>query len=263
MRHFARAVELREDLTRRPGAGAATRVDLANSLYTLGYYNFRFGQSGEGFRCWDRALAEREAAARAAPENLTIATDLGGLFNDLGVKLAEAGRHREAVERFDSAVATLGRVLARDAERPRTRGVLAFGHAKRGWSLSRLNRHPDALADFGRALDLATPQQQTGIRLARAAVLARSGDHAGAAAEMDAVTKGGIKSPGERVAAARVLALEAARNPEAAADLRRRAVVLLREAVTGGYERLDLLKQDEDFAALHHDDEFRTLTSTK
>src|SRR5439155_12371789 len=131
---------------------------------------------------------------------------------------------------YAKAIATLEPVHRADPRLVAARQFLRSSHWGRAYTLVKIDRPAEALADWDRALALDDGSGRTDLRLGRPAALARSGDAAQALAEADELAAATL--PAARLyALACVYAVAAAKLPPAGADrAAARAVAALRRA---------------------------------
>src|SRR5439155_19768386 len=127
--------------------------------------------------------------------------------------------------------------------------------ASRAGDLLKLRRYTEALADWNTALEYDDSSRRSDLLLGRAECLARAGQPARAAAEIDAVLPQ-LGDAGDVYDAACVLALASAvKDDTAAADRHAaRAVAVLRQAFVRGYADIAHMLRDSDLDPLRQRD---------
>jgi tetratricopeptide (TPR) repeat protein len=222
-----------------------------------------------GLRRLGAALAATESAVHLLeklvadfPTVPAYALELGKSSTHLGEFLLLDGRPKAALGWYAKAITALEPMVARDARQALARRALRIAFQARARALTKLTRYAEALKDWDYAVALEPGPERTGLRLERAACLARGGSPALAVAEVSALTANARGPAGLFYNAACVCALAAAATKSEgplAGRYADRAVALLRRAVAGGFHDLAHLQKDQDLAALRPRKEFQTL----
>jgi tetratricopeptide (TPR) repeat protein len=178
-----------------------------------------------------------------------LCTCFGHLYSDGGDPAA-------GLPWYDRAVDGLAAVLKQQPNEASTRQALRRAHAGRARALGKLGRHADAVQAWDQALKADASPANAEIRLYRAAALARAGDPATAAAEVEALAAN-AKAP-VLVGMAHVHAIIAAVDPGSADRSATRAVALLRQAAAAGHIDFALTLADKDFHPLRGRADFGT-----
>jgi serine/threonine protein kinase/tetratricopeptide (TPR) repeat protein len=161
--------------------------DLAGCHHNLGSvyrYTRRFQEAETAFR---KALAVRRQLVRDHPQITELVVALGGSQCDLGNLARDTGKPADALDWHAQAIATLEAVRHREEQHATARLFLRNAHWGRARDLTALARYDKALMDWDRAIELDDGEHKIMLRLRRADTLIRSGDHARAVAEANAV----------------------------------------------------------------------------
>jgi tetratricopeptide (TPR) repeat protein len=264
---------------------ARTYRNLANVCGSTG----RFGLTLE----FDRtAITICEKLARDHPQILDFAIDYGSNCLSYGTALGAVGRREQGLEWLDRAVQVLTGANEREPRGTRAKQSLLETYRLRGERRFALGRYAGALDDLDRAISLnedwvrAYGDELRGglkgevraygdeLRALRAAVLARLGRYARAAAEVDALA--GARSTSPEVwyngactlamishGAGHDVALSEAERARRAATYATRAVAFLNRARMAGWFRvagnLEELRSDHDLDPLRHRADFQAL----
>jgi tetratricopeptide (TPR) repeat protein len=267
---------------------------LAHSHKTLGIHLREVGKREEAGDAYREAIRIYKALADSDPARPNFRRDLAESHLRMGLLLAALGRREEAGDAFREAIQLQQALVKAHPKVPRYRhdladsrhnlGVLFLALGKRAEAEAALREaarlytalaraHPDVaeyrrdLARSQKALNLLGPRgaDRNPERVARALALARSGDHAQAAAAAEDLVKG-TTSNALFYGAARTLAVCAAAVKDDAKLRERyaaRAVALLAELHEEGYfasvQNAARLKEDPDLALLRQRDDFRKL----
>jgi tetratricopeptide (TPR) repeat protein len=161
---------------------APHRRSLGDCLSALGQLLLEQGEAAQAEQALVGAVRHWKVAVRGSPTDATATRKLGGNACNLGLVQVLQGKHRQALANFDLAVRTLA-----GAQEKLGRKYLCNSHSGRALALRGLQRYALAVADLDRALALDDGTRRDELRLKRADVLARMGDHARAAAEARAL----------------------------------------------------------------------------
>jgi serine/threonine-protein kinase len=271
---YGHSIAITETLVQKYPENPDYQNELAKTKVNLGGLLGETQQWVDGEQLFQVALASQKELAERLPERIEITADLGGSEVDRGNFAKHKGEPSEAIGWFTSAVKTLESVLGREPRHGKTRHFLELAYEGRAECLTALGRDEEALNDWDRALQFGRDPPPQARRLARAATLARLGDHVPAVAE--AATVSGLDEGENAFLAARVYAISssAARADRALSSAERerlaqvyveRALELLLTAQRGGAfhtaDRYNDLKNSRDFEAVRACEGFRTLMS--
>jgi serine/threonine-protein kinase len=273
---YKQAITIQERVARTHPAVAEYRAALAASRTNLGCL----------YRATQRpALAEqllREAItfwgdlANARPEVAGHALGLAESSCELGFLLTEEGDLPGSLDWYGRAIDTSEQLLKSRLAHSEAWQLLSKAYGGRARALTRLNRIAEALADWDRAIK-AADSDRDGLRLGRAASLARAGKHTEAVAEAEALVAKIPKAPKARAilyAAACVYGqASAAVREDASLPVEQRdrraeeyaasAYALLRQAHAAGYfnepAAVAQLNEDANLAPLRSRADFKEL----
>jgi serine/threonine-protein kinase len=225
----------------------------------------RTSRPREAEECFRQAITLYEDLARAHPARTQFAVRRGASYCNMGTFLKEQNDPTAALEWYARAIPLLEGVLNAEPEQADARRFLRNAHWGRGEALTLLKRHPEAIADFDRAAELATGPGREMMQMQRAGALARMGRHAQAVAEAERLASRPAAAPGVLYNVACVYALAAGAVPGDAelAEAERarlaeryavRAVELLTQLHAAGFFKsrsmVEHLHQDRDLDAL-------------
>jgi eukaryotic-like serine/threonine-protein kinase len=257
---YRQAVGILETLTQEFGRNAEYQKHLSLNANNLGLLLLENKQTAEAEAAFRTAVAADErlvAAHKDAPE---FAVTLAGNYVNLGMMIGAGKRPEDAPDWFAKAVALL-RPLAEGQPPPaNARWFLRNAYWNRAQVLTALKRYPEAVPDWDRTIDLSPERERWQHRLGRADTLVRSGDHARATAEADAVVtaNGGIAVAAYNAACIYALAVEAVGKDADRADrYADRAIDLLRQAIEKGYRDVSHIKADPDLKSLQSREAFQ------
>jgi serine/threonine protein kinase len=195
-------------------------------------------------------------------DSTRYAVALGGTQCNLGNLMQDTGRLKAAVAFYDQAIATLGKVLARQPGHATARQFAVNSRTNCAEACNRLGRHREALETLSQAATLDDGRLRTLIRLHRAVALAGVKDHGRALTEIDEIAGAKDASPGVlyNAACACTQSMAATRDDSKQAEQYAvRAVQLLRRAIARGYNDLAHLKKDPDLDPLRQREDFQKL----
>jgi tetratricopeptide (TPR) repeat protein len=253
---------LRERLVADHPDAAEHRADLAALLTNLGPMLGEMGRAEEGMAHLRRAYDLRAKLAADQPAVTAYRTGLGNTAYQIGHQL-QARVPAEALPWFDKAVAALGPVVKQDATQTLARNALRQASWERAEALGKLNRYAEAVADWRRAGDLSTPTDRAQFHLQAVYFQARGGDPAGATAAAEPLAADPAAAATTWYVLARVYALAAGAQEDAAARERHaaRAVALLNRARAAGAFRkraeVEQVKVLTDLEPLRQRDDFK------
>jgi tetratricopeptide (TPR) repeat protein len=247
---------------------------LAWSHGNLGVLYSRTKRLQEAVGEYDQAIDVLKRLAHDHPGRVQYASSLGLQQVNRARLLAQRDGPEAAVQAYTEAIGTLG-PLVKSGGGEQAREQLRQAHTGRAGALVKLRRRQEALTDLDRALALDDGSRAHLLRLDRAILLARTGDHRRAVAEADELASWAAKvGPLVLDGAGYIHALAAKAVGEerglpeeergkVVARHVRRAVDLLLQAHAAGYFRerahaerlrgdpgLDILRSDERFAKL-------------
>jgi serine/threonine protein kinase/tetratricopeptide (TPR) repeat protein len=184
-----KALTIRERLAREHPKVADYQFVLAdthNCLGVLYYSTGRFPQAEDAYR---RALAVHTRLAKTFPAITNYQIALGGDSCNLGHLVRDQGKPEDALGWYEKAISTLEAVVQKEPLHVQAKQFLANSHRGRVDALARLGRYAEAAKDWDRLLALDPGELRPWYRWQRALALARSGEHAAATAEADALAR--------------------------------------------------------------------------
>jgi tetratricopeptide (TPR) repeat protein len=212
------------------------------------------------------AISINEALVKAHPERSDYVPDLARNYHNMGLVQLETGEPSRALDWFNRSIATGGGLLIREPRHAAIRMILGHAYQCRAGALDRLGRRAEAVADWGRAVELDDESASDESRLNRALLLARSGDHTRAAAQAEELADSKSVPPGlhdYNLACVFALAsgaaledshLDAPTRAARAEALGTRAMQSLRRCQNTGFLRdptqVAHVREDPDFATL-------------
>jgi serine/threonine-protein kinase len=262
---YREALRIQEGVVKAVPAVPFYRAEAARTCNNLALLYLGDRQWGPAEAAYRKALGHWERAAQASPWEVEYARGLAATCYNLGNLRADRGEPGEALDWYARALAAIEDRFKPGQWSPAMRQSLGNTLKERAEALTKLGRHRDALRDWDRALALAEPAQRPPLELYRALTLARTGDHAEAAAKADELAPKAARSGPGSYLLARVYAASAAAAKEAGLVERyaRRAVRSLEAArkvkffqVPANVERL---AGDTDLAALRGRKDFEAL----
>jgi serine/threonine-protein kinase len=251
------------------------RLQLANVLINIAAFVEGPTDPAQAERTRDRSTALLDRLFHDHPEVDEYRSSYGTAQNNAANVLHLRGQVKASLSHYDTAIEVLGGLLPRSVG---ARDHLRMAYQNRGQALSKLGRHADGLRDLDRAIEL-DDQKRIELPLLRAVILARTGDHAQAAAAADglaqrarpalevlgnlacvyslasAAARKGERAPGV-VALGRSLADRYADRAIDQLDKAREAGLLVGRAMA------EKLATDPDLEAIRSDTRFRTLLET-
>jgi tetratricopeptide (TPR) repeat protein len=226
------------------------RHQLARAHQSLGVHADRGGDRNaarQHFRDGS-VLVERLVAEYPAVGDYRVS--FGNIQLSIGDSHRVAGEYGPAAEYYERALATVRPVYDKDGREPDARRVLRECYENRAELLRRTGKPAVALADWDRALPLASGTDRPFTVLGRAVALAQAGQKEKALAEITPYLQS--KDREQLLSIARVFAL-------AANDGGSQAVETLQKALAAGWKDRSILATDSDFEAIRGREDFRKL----
>ncbi|MBP3953758.1 serine/threonine protein kinase [Gemmata sp. G18] len=221
-----------------------------------------------------QSLDAHEALARDYPSVVGFAYEAAGSYGNMATHVRKTRSAGESLEWSDKAIRTAESVLERNSTSAPARLTLFNALFERALAYDKLERAEDATKDRKRMLGVSEGQSHITMRLFRPSPLARLGEHAKAAAEINALVTEGHTQGRNLYIFSYVLSvcsaaagtddrLPAGERGQLAEEYGGRAVELLRQyAAAGNFkdpDRLARVKANKDFAPISSRDDFKTL----
>jgi tetratricopeptide (TPR) repeat protein len=184
--HYLRAVALRTRLVDTHPGDRHLEAVLAETYQNLGVVYGVQKRWPEAQSANDRARGLLEPVVAQLGE---YQLSLAAVYHNAGDILRNTGKPAEALPRFTQAVELAEAVLQQEPLYVEARDRAYNAHGARALVCQDLGRWADAVKDWDRLLSLERPPGYWGNRWFRANALARAGDHARAAAELEALEK--------------------------------------------------------------------------
>jgi tetratricopeptide (TPR) repeat protein/tRNA A-37 threonylcarbamoyl transferase component Bud32 len=184
---YRKAIQYAESLVEDQPFNPDYQMQLIASSYNLGLFYRESRRGKEAEALYEKVLLAHKVLALEYPNKSSYAAGLGISYSNLGNCITANGRPEAALALYAEGVRGLEQALVKDKTNSYLRKCLR--DALVGWAnaLTRLARHHEALRCWDRALKLEDARGQENLHLARAATLARRGDHRGAVAEAKTV----------------------------------------------------------------------------
>jgi tetratricopeptide (TPR) repeat protein len=238
------------------------RKDLASNHYNLANVLRQTGRGADAEKSYHLALALQEKLTAEFPTTVRHWVELGATCVNLGNAALDKKEPERALAWFDRATAA----LARDKRSPQARQFLRNAWWGRARALAALSRDAEALPAWDRALALDVAPGQPFLRMERAWALLRTGAHARAGADAQALA-GEKNVPGPVIYEAACLhafaSAAASANVPLAEEYAGRAIVLLRKAAATGLFKtrnmMEFVLQDRRLEPLRLRPQFRQL----
>jgi tetratricopeptide (TPR) repeat protein len=270
--HYLRAIRRREKLVTSHGANEGLRAQLAETYQNLGtVYGFQKRWS-EAREVNDKARTLLEPLAFA--KHPTYELSLAAVYHNAGDIRKNTGKKEEALQWLTRAIELAEAVFQREPRLAEAVDRVYSAHGARAQVHELLGRWAEAARDWERVAALERGPNAWLWRLARAAALARAGQHAEAAAAARALEEDpkALASSPHDVVCVHALAMAAARKDDRLSSADRqlladrygaRAMALLQKLAAQGYFQDDgharALATDEDLQALRERADFQQL----
>ena len=231
---FGRAVELQRQLVRKAPAQVSYRRDLAVTYNNLGRLHGEADETAAAEESLANARAIFEDLVSDYPNELSYRSSLGGVLNNQAMALELLNRPEEAERAYRSAVEHQRVALERAGEVARYREFLSKHYWNYGHFLLKQGRLKEAgsVALTRKTLWKDNPERLYGVAVELAAI-------AGRLEESDREANAGDE-----------------KADDSPTD---RALTTLQEAIAGGFDRIDRMREDSDLDVIRDDPRFRVL----
>jgi tetratricopeptide (TPR) repeat protein len=129
----------------------AVRTQLAHGHNGICLVLFEKGESAEGLKEYQKALAIRQKLAEANPAVTAFQSDLAGSYHDIGVVLRDTGKLAEALTEHQKALAIWEKLAEANPAVTDFRRDLAWNHHDLGTVLSQTGKLAEALKEYQKA----------------------------------------------------------------------------------------------------------------
>jgi eukaryotic-like serine/threonine-protein kinase len=245
---------------------------LARTYIDLGELCIETGQPGEAETSLSQACEIMERLVHEYPDVIDYQADLGCAYAAKGKAAARSAKPLNVVDFSGKAINLLDTALRNKSSFAEAQQYLGMAYRERAEAYGGLGRTDDALRDWEKAVPLSEGEDLTAARIGRARTLARLGEHARAAAEVEDVARAKpalafdlYRSAG--VYAAAVAACLRDGKPDRQGDdalaqrYAARALELLAAAQAAGYfnapDHLDAFHKDPSFDPLRSRTDFK------
>jgi serine/threonine-protein kinase len=230
------------------------RRGLAIGQFSLGSVFAGLGKSAEAGSAYRAAVAVQEKLCADFPAAPDYALGLGGSYCNLGRLAGDtSGGATQALEWYSKTISCLAPMVAAEPRLVTAREILRNGYWGRARSLMQLKRFGDALPDWDAALHLDDGSSRLDLRVSRTDCLLRLGRAAEAARDASEIGGDPEATVGQLYDCACTCSLASAVPGNADAAMHGgKAIKLLRQSVTRGFNDLTHLLGDRDFAPLRN-----------
>jgi serine/threonine protein kinase/tetratricopeptide (TPR) repeat protein len=256
-----KALAAKEELVDRFPSVPQFRLELAQSWSNLGVVLHKTTRRKGAQDAYEKSIAiyERLRANSDVPQ---YAIGLAGTCVNLGRLIGDNGNLEESLPVLTKGIEILEPAVRKDPELAKARESLCFAYWLRATTLAGLKRFPQAVSDWGRAIELDDGHNAVLLRIKRASTLLNLKDHVRAAADAQAVAESDAATGQELFQAASVFAYcvrFAGKDSPEAESYARRAVATLRKAADKGFRDAARLKSSADLEPLRSREDFRKL----
>ncbi len=182
--YLKEAIQISESLSQQHPDMPDYQNGLAASYNNIGGVYILVGRFDDARDAYQRSLPIRERLATEHPAMIEYGLQLGSVYCNLGELETRRGNADAAIPWFRKSITALEGVLRREPRHATARFYLSYTHGWCARGLSKLNRWPDALAEWDAAIKL-DDRNDPGLRIGRAATLAATGRYTAAARQLD------------------------------------------------------------------------------
>jgi tetratricopeptide (TPR) repeat protein/tRNA A-37 threonylcarbamoyl transferase component Bud32 len=271
---YRKALDLNQQLILREPDEVSHRKRLAQTQNNLGLLYMHARQYDKAEGPFQQSLALNKAIFDAHPKVLAFRMDLAGSYGNMAFYIRRARSAEESLEWTAKAIEIVEPVLRQDPSYLPARVVLFDTLMARAYALDGLGRTKEANDDWRRVLAVSEGQAHINLRLYRPFALVFLGEHARAAAEVEALLAEGHDNGRNLLLFAKVHSLcSAAAGEDSSRPLPEReklagrygtrAVELLRKARDAGHFRdpgeVGHLQESKDLAPIRSRPDFQRL----
>jgi eukaryotic-like serine/threonine-protein kinase len=174
LEYFKRARDLQRVLVSSHPNVPLYQNDLSATLHFIGLHLQRQGRITEAAATYEDSQAIAERLVTDHPNVTQYALDFGELYGHQGQLEREAGRPAAALGRYAQAIRTFEAILRREPNQGVARLFLRRVTVDRAEVLSRLGRHPEALAEWERLQVIGAVAFHEEYRRSHAMILGRA-----------------------------------------------------------------------------------------
>jgi len=270
-----KALDLFRQLLRDEPDSVKFQRNVAQTSSNLASFYTQSNQHKKADRLYKQSVDAYEALFRDHPKVTMFAIELAGSFLNMGMHIRSSRSAEESLKWYDKAIATVEPVLEANPKYATARQTLFNALYGRTLAYGMMGgRDEDVAKDRKRLVEISEGQVHIKMRLIRTSILARLGEHARAAAEIETLMAEGDRQGQDlyvfsvdlcfcSAAAGKDERLPAAERERLADEYGGRAVVLMRRFAETGYlndpNRRAHVKNHNNFAPIHARDDFKTL----
>jgi serine/threonine protein kinase len=270
---YDKSCEVREQLARDYPKIPDYSFSLSMTQYNLAFLFRVDGRLKQASAVLGKAHEIQNKLVEDYPAVIRYSVHLGKTCRGLGLLDLLQGKYQPALGWFDKSVQMLEAVLKQEPRQREARPSLNEAYKLRVETLTRLERYADALADLDRLLELAGGEKSDSLRLLRAVILARMGQHGSAMTEADKLFGEASMSPNMlydlaclcslcSAAIRRHTGISKAQQDSQAEQYAVRAVELLKKARAAGFftpAAIEEMRKDKDLDVLRQRPDFQEL----
>jgi tetratricopeptide (TPR) repeat protein len=165
---FREAIAIKEDLAATFPSIPQYREELANAFNNLGTAVSSLNRMEEARTAYESAIQIYERLIASFPADPRFAVMLAGTCANLGRLIGDEGQLEESLPWLNRGVEILEAAFKKDARIAKVRESLCIASWARAMTLAGLERYPEALMDWNRALEVDDGRHQTALLLRRA-----------------------------------------------------------------------------------------------
>lgn len=260
------AIEISNSLLSEFPTDPVFRFSLSEGHSNLGFFLMKHGKPSDAQEHSRAALTLLQKLTADFPEESSYQIMLGNCYCNHGFLHLSCNRATESVEWFDKAVTTLTPILRAGPNNGFVKQVLSESHWSRAKAFDALAKPTEAAKDWERAVELGMPTDQFGIRVGRATSRLRVGEVSESLAEIDklcasrADAASAFKPNGTGLfSLACFYSVASTKIPEKQGEYTDRAMEILRQATTAGWNDPLTLANNKDIDPLREREDFKRL----
>jgi tetratricopeptide (TPR) repeat protein len=259
IKYYERARIIQAKLAKEFPAMPIYQQELARTHLNLGGLLQKLAQYEAAQAEHERARSLQEKLVKEFPGRFDFQFELAATYVNYGSLVLDLGKFPDCVSWSDKAIKILAAIHHKGPRDVSPKAALKLACTNRAKALDRLHKHPEAVKEWDRVLQLSTDAERVGARLSRANSRIQAGELAEALFEVAELANANALSPVEWYNLACIYAIASGKITDKTQEYADRAMGLLRKAVQAGYTNAAHIAKDTDLDSLRERNDFKKL----